>query len=336
MAEFRCTVVTSSGIPVANAAIRVVSDQNIDATVALFGSSPVYTKANGTYAMPAPPKGSTTGNVPAGVYTINVVAPGYQPKKYDTLADFTGTGTFRIELTVDTSAAGEITTPASDYVSPMAPVEVEVPGVASSAKWEYIEATITSESGNESVIEVPTSNGSALLNLQARCELDTALYLVGDDKAAAIDPSFSDTFTVVLASLTPSGRQDLNVSFSLQVANVFPTGEENDLGNFTNEGGPADWMTPWDELPKFRGHVADAMIWLPVAKAQYTLQVTYKNINRVLIQSVDIALDSALFKTKRVVRVRIPEAIPGAVYAGLVITSGGVPQTKTLTVRYHG
>ncbi|GAB2549919.1 carboxypeptidase-like regulatory domain-containing protein [Spirosoma aerophilum] len=334
MTEFRCLVTTVSGLPIVDAAIRLLNALGTDVTGALFGKTPVYTRENGVYSYPSP------GNkiVRAGTYKLIVGAPGYHPFQLDTPPDFIGPGNFTVVLTGDTQPipVENITLPGASYVSPLFPIEVLVDAVApSTAKWEFIEATVLDSKNRRSVIEVQTTSGKARLNLQARLELETGMHLVGDTRIVDIDPDASEEYTVTLASLTPTGRQDLNTSFSLQVANVFPIGDENDLVNFTNADGPADWLTPWSEVPAFEGHYADVMVWLPVAGiGVYTLQTEFFDINRASLSTTDETIDADIMAARRIVRVRIPEPISGAYYATMQIMLAGNAQTTPLNVRY--
>lgn len=333
MAVFQVFVTNSASQPLPGVAIRLLDPAGTDITATRFGSSPVYTDANGLFTRfylinPA---------LSAGIYSVVVSASGYTGQTKATANTFTGIGNFIFTLlALPTSVSVEITVPESGYVSPMAPVEFVVPAVSPSAAWEYIEATVTS-ADSVSVIEVPVIGGQARLNLQARLELDPVLHLVGDDELALADADFSNEFSIELASLTETGRVAIEETFTLKSANAFPSGEVNDLINFTNrnEAGLADWLTPWEELPKFLGHYADAMIWLPIpSPSQYELLIEYLNINRVSLSTVGIVLPSDAFNAGKVTRIRIPEPITGAHYAILNVTLGGTVQTNPLTVHY--
>lgn len=335
MPIFQVTVRTVSGQPLRGIGLRLLDPQGADITASRLGNSVVYTDATGQLL-----RTFTEGQTIAlGNYSIVAVGPGYYQNNILT-GDFSGFGSFSITMPPIPGATEiEVTAPESSYVSPLGPVEFLAAAAAPNAEWEFIEATVTNQNGDSSIIEVPVIAGQARLNLQARLELEPGLFLVGDGDLVAADSAFSDKFSITLASLTPTGRVVLQNQFDLHSANAFPIGQTNDLGNFTNDGDHlADWLTPWDELPKFVGHYADAMIWLPVpSELAYTLVTQYLTINRTALGETTNDLAAGVFRNGKVVHVRIPEPLAGAHYALLTIHLAGVAQTKPLTVRYeHG
>ncbi|MVM34231.1 hypothetical protein GO755_29645 [Spirosoma sp. HMF4905] len=331
MAVFQVFVTNSASQPLSGVAIRLLAPDGTDITATRFGASPVYTDANGLFTrfyLVAP-------GLTAGIYSIIVSASGYTGQTKATANTFTGLGNFNFTLlALPTSVSVEITEPESGYVSPMAPVEFLVPAVSPSAAWEYIEATVTSDDST-SVMEVPVINGQARLNLQARLELEPLPHLVGDGVLAIADADFSKNFSIDLASLTETGSVSINEGFTIWSANAFPSDSINDLTSFTNIDGLADWLTPWEELPVFTGHYADAMIWLPIpSEDAYELITHFLDINQQAFTNVGVVLPNEAFSSGKVARIRIPEPVAGAHYALLTVTLAGVVQTKPLKIRY--
>lgn len=333
---FQVAVRNVAGLPIPGAGLRLIAPDGTDVTASRFQASTVYTDANGLftrfYLLFAPSR------LPLGQYKIVGSALGYVDDFVLTTPFFVGQGNFVLQLTPEAiKAESSIEAPGFGYVSPMAPTEALIGGTEGYADWEYIEATITNQADESSIMEVPVVNGQARINLQARLELDPLLQLIPDDAIGVIDASFSDKLTVTLASLTASGTRPLEGEFSVMVANAFPIGDTNDLTNFTNTAGLADWLTPWDELPKFTGHPADAGVWLPIPNAgPYSLTYSFYNINKAAIGgNLSDALPADLFAPGKVVKVKIPEPIAGAYYAKLTVMNNNQAQTKPLWVRYY-
>lgn len=339
MAELLVTVQTESGQPVAGAGIRLVSQSGVDVTASVFGASPVFAGPDGIYRYVY--GGNGNGNV-LGPHVLTAFAPGFNSGSVPYLFLSPEINPHTIVLTrAGLDDEVEIDTPASAYVSPLFAVEFTAPGVSASAPWELIETTLTDENARESVMETAVLAGQAGVNVQARLIVPIGVHLVDDGQSARTDPDFVQTYEVTLASLTPAGRLAIDNQVSFYAANLYPTGDTNDLRNYTNLTGPADWIAPWGDsyenpLPKFGSRYADAMAWLPAGSGDVTLRVIQQTINRQPIETTNTTLPGTLWANKKSVRIRIPDALPTARYATLQLFRASTALTNLLYVEYHG
>jgi hypothetical protein len=334
-----CLARTQSGTPISGCVARFVAAQDEDKTLYITqGHLLLVTGPDGYYRNQVA-EGAT--DLPPGAYRVLANATGYAT--YDQPFYHGGGPVLSITIVMTPESvdeAGGADYFGASFVSPMYPVEVILPRREAPSAWELLETTVTDSNGNVRVIEVRAQDETTTVNLQARLALKPVPHLVADGQLAMIDPDFSTSIIATFASLTKNGSLAIPGQLSLSVANAFPDidAESNDLTPFTNQDGLANWLTPWNELPKFVGNYSDAMIWLTmIGQGNYTLTTQFQNINRQLISTNTDQLPAEVFATGQVVRVRIPEPIAGAYYALLTISQGDDVQTHPLTVKYvHG
>lgn len=272
---FSLTVLQSNGQGLAGATVRILNSQGAEVMAQLFDTLPLKTDASGILL-----KKWFVFNfqaVPAGIYTIQATAPGYQPASIATLPTFTGAGTFTINMVRLSSAAiagsYDFTPPAYEFVSPLYEVETTVEA-AGTYEWELIQFGVSNGAGQTSLLNAPVHPVSqvARADLRSRINLEPIPHFVADTDAVLIDPDFSNVLTVTTASVSAGGTTSFGSVVSITAANMVPNVPRNDLTSYAN---PAPALVPWISLLSpvtlFRGYYLDVMIWLIHTADTYVL-----------------------------------------------------------------
>ncbi|GAB3889913.1 hypothetical protein GCM10028803_00440 [Larkinella knui] len=332
---FSVLVVRPNGQAFEGARIRVLDPANADITQSFLGQSTAVTDSFGKLVRLKAPNA-----VPAGTYTIEATAPGFQRTTVQTLGTFTGTGIFVLHPEQITDLSGyTIETPSADYLSPLAPVRVVVTAPEPDAtQWQLIQTTI-SQGGREVIAESPVDpvTGEAIIPVRNRVQLLPRPNLVPDNQAMIIDPDFSDTVTLNFSAITDDGTYPTDLEpVELSFANIYPPGPVNDLSDYTNKNTLAKWITPFQEVTVFRGYYADVMIWLPVEVAGLEMWRMDFDRQNYWVNVYNPPVPDGLFSSGRVVRVRLrtPD-IDGVAYSKLRFFNSAGDVSETLLIRYQ-
>lgn len=333
IAKFRVTVSRSSGSPLGGAYVRVLSGTGEDVTTKITGISPAQTSSNGEYVATV----LKVGPLPAGQYSIQVSAAGFIPSTQLTDVNFTGGGSFTFVLQPHEAGEYKLNLPEQLYVSALQPTEISVQAPDGSlGDWQLLQASITRDDSVVAPIDslVPP-DGLARLGISSRLLLRPSLFLVPDAITTIIDDDLFRSFTVTLAVVNDNVTIDLNndETFSLVAGNVQPTGDTNDVSAYTSQHGLAKWLTPFSEMPVWAGYYADCSVVLHEAGDDYRLHTQYLYASRSELGD-PVLSDFFSAPGKKAVKVRIPDAADGAIYAQLTILKNSEAVTQPLTVKY--
>ncbi len=337
--RFKVTVTNTNGQAVPGAVVRLLNSAGVNVGTTLFINPTGATDANGIFERSLL---TLSTAAPAGIYTIQVIADGYDIAELLTANTFTGRGSFAVELTPDASV-----TPIggdyflsngmdSQYLSAMYPIyfSTESPGAF---PWEVIRFLLTHLDGREGILEAPVDPVTHIADadLQSRIRLHPRPNLVPDGVTALVDPNFSDRISMTAESLTDAGTFPFGSGFVFNVANMVPTGTENALSDYISplNGVGSKWITPFKEPVVFRGYYCDVMIWLLPIPGVYVLHTEYFNGAGAPVGAV---VTETIEASEQVQRIRL-NANPDmtVTYAQLRVTLDGALFSKTLTVRYR-
>lgn len=315
------TVSNSAGVPIAGAAVKVLSPTGVDVTANVLGVATAFTNAQGIVQYYG------NGTVTPAAYVISVAAPGYAPTSLTTAPTFTGNGLFTFVLV--NAATGGLTLVSEPplYVSAMQPVLVGLTATPQLG-WQVVVCTVTDQrSGAATTIECPVSaSGEVVFNLQSRFTMPTVHKLLPGP--AANDPGLMRTYEVTFAVLTDAGTVPSNISLTVHAINLQPRGKVNDLTAMVGK-----WFTLWPEVPVWSGHYVDllALLGEEMPTANLAVRVTYQDRAKQPTSTATFALEDV---GTGLVRVRTQPPVNGAVYATYEIVSGATPLTNTILTRY--
>lgn len=326
---FQLIVSKPNGEGLAGATVRIFNAQGADVTAQIFG---VPTGVTDSYGQVLRLVGFV---VPVDIYTIQVLADGYDPYTIDTPSTFRGTGIFvayiqPVTVAVDSYLIGE---PGVSYVSALAPVVFSVTA-SQPKKNERILAYVSHSDGRTSIMEADVDvDGVAQFDIRNRIRLHPLITLVPDGSMSVPDMNISDIVTVNFKTVIGENAVDIGQPAEVRVANVYPPGNENDLSCFVLF--PANWIAPMNPMVAFRGCYSDVMVWLPVVSLPgYKLNLHYYDDAGGEVGTGDV-ID--LSESRFVQRVRIdPDQDPDVVIITMQVFSGTDEATNLLTVLIRG
>ncbi|MBD2704421.1 hypothetical protein IC229_27520 [Spirosoma sp. BT702] len=333
---FNLTALRPNGDGLSGAQIRILNATSVDVTNVLFNSMGIdvapftdtFGKVNKVFL--------STFGLPSGqVYTIQVLARGYEPWSVTTDTTFIGAGAYTANLTRSTVTVGaySVTNPGAGFMSAMTPLVcmAESPG---DYEWEYIRATVGKSNGDISAIESPVHKTDLTTRIDIRNRLNLGVRpLLVDTGLTRDDTDFSDKVEVSFTSLSEEGEAEIPLGFIVSVAQTLPPDGETDLNKYA---APAlrEWIVPAQPVIAFRGYYRDVSIWLAEDPDEsFQLVTTYYNAAGGEVSTTTDDVNQSDY----VQRIRVNTDPAATVeYAVLQIFDGEQAATKPLTIEYRG
>lgn len=337
---FRLTVLRPNGSPVVGATVRLLNSAGTDVTAGFFLNILPTSDSGGFIIRPF----TTFTGLPAGIYTIQVMATGFATWSHVTDALFIGAADLTVNLAYPTQLGdyriSEPKKPASSMIAIVSPVLSP-----NAFEWEYIRCKVEAPDNTFSVLEAPVEKltGMAEVDYHNRIQLGTRPFLVADGELSRPDTDFSTVAHITFSSLSPEGEtpitytrpelegeDDIQTEYWIPVAHTLPPDGQSDLSSYVTSTN-REWMVPAQPVTVFRGYYRDVMVWLPV-DLDYLLTVNYYDGSGGLVNTTTDALTSSPYVQRIRVNTDVDEAITRA---ELSITAAQTAITKVLNVNYR-